>query len=81
MVAGDLFSKNEMQKLDIFQVVSNASSVAETGVQKKSISTWKLNLRELNAENCLKQRLMQRFPGKKNTLCWKNSGKKSEEKF
>ena len=29
--------KNEMQKLDIFQVVSNLSLVAETAVRKKSV--------------------------------------------
>ena len=29
------------------------SLVAETGVQKKSVSTRKLKLRELNAENCV----------------------------
>ena len=36
--------KNEMQKLDIFQVASNGSLVAETGVRKKSISMQKLRL-------------------------------------
>ena len=32
------FSKNEMRKLDVFQVASTVSLVAETGVQKKSVS-------------------------------------------
>ena len=44
------FSKIEMRKLDIFQVASNVSLVAETGVRKKSVSMWKLKLRELDAK-------------------------------
>ena len=50
---GHFFSKNEMQKLDIFQVVSDVSLVADTGVRKKSMSMRKLKLRELNAKNCV----------------------------
>ena len=49
----EILSKNEMRKLGIFQVASNVSLVAETGVQKKSVSMRKLKLRELNAENCV----------------------------
>ena len=45
-------------------MVSNASLVAETGVRKKSGSMRKLKLQELNAENCVNLRFMQRFPGK-----------------
>ena len=35
-VAGNFFSKNEMRKLDIFQVVSNVSLVAEAGCRRKT---------------------------------------------
>ena len=58
------FLKNEMRKLDIFQVASDVSLVAETGVRKKSVCMRKLKLRELNAENCVSLHFAQRFPGK-----------------
>ena len=35
-VVGNLFSKNEMRKLDIFQVVSNVSLVAEAGCRRRA---------------------------------------------
>ena len=42
-----------MRKLEIFQVGSNVSLVAEARVKKKSVSMRKLNLQELNAESCI----------------------------
>ena len=47
------FSNNEMRKMDIFQGASNVSLVEEAWVWKKSASTRKLKLRELNAEYCV----------------------------
>ena len=44
-------------------------------VQKKCVSMRKLNLRELNAENCVNLRSMQRFPGKKPFFPLENSDK------
>ena len=42
-VAGNIFTENKKRKLNIFQVASNVSLVAETRVRKKSVSMPKLN--------------------------------------
>ena len=48
------FRKMRCRHLDIFQVASHVSLVAETGLRKKSVSMQKLKLQESNAENCTK---------------------------
>ena len=53
-VAGNLFRKNEMRKLDIFQIDGfKCDFGGGNRMGKRSVSMRKLVLRELNAENCV----------------------------